>query len=162
MGGGPDQFRPGGDSSGGGFRSAIPPKPRLLLADDDALMRKAVFRGLSRLLNLSEPDFAAVDGLESARRVFDLHADDLQAVVTDMNMPHHGDGLRLYRHVRAAKPFLPVVILSGGMREAEERALDGILASDTRSRFFDKPVEIRFIADWIHNHWSSSSSRKDS
>ncbi len=151
--GGLDHFTPADELSDSGLRRASPPKPRLLLADDDALVRKAVFRSLSRLLNLTEPDFASVDGFESACRVFDLHADHLQAVVTDMNMPNHGDGLRLYRYVRAAKLLLPVVILSGGMRVEEERALDGILASDPRSLFFPKPVSAQPLADWIQSHW---------
>jgi CheY-like chemotaxis protein len=153
VGGGPDRFIVDDDSFGSGLRSASPARPRLLLADDEAMVRRAVLRGLSRLLNLTEQDVTAADGFEAACRVFDLVADHLQAVVTDMNMPHYGDGLRLYRHVRIAKPFLPIVFMSGGMRDEEERALQGILTSDARSRFFDKPVETRVLSDWIRSHW---------
>jgi DNA-binding NtrC family response regulator len=146
-------FVPADGLSDGDRGRACAAKPRLLLAEDEEMLRKAVLRSLGRLLNLAGPDLIAESGVDSACRVFDLHADHLLAVVTDMCMPSHGDGIRLYRHIRAAKANLPIAIMSGGMREEEERELQGILASDRRSAFFQKPVDGRSLADWIRARW---------
>ena len=65
-------------------------------------------------------------GLESARK----NLEKLDAIVTDARMPGMG-GQRLIARVRALKPNLPAVVVSGNVIES---------AGDARTVFLCKPV----------------------
>ncbi len=95
---------------------------RVLLAEDEALIALS----LADLLEaeghevLVAPDGA--DALDAARRL----GDALDVLVTDLNMPRMG-GEDLIRALRAERPGLPVVVITGSppMGGAEELRLIG-------------------------------------
>ena len=97
---------------------------RILLAEDDAGVRSVCTRYLTLL---GYEVFAAVDGLEALR---ELEALDwrVDLLLTDLTMPHLG-GVDLVQRVRAARPDLPVVCMTGRVAEileADGGALEGV------------------------------------
>jgi CheY-like chemotaxis protein len=83
------------------------------LAEDEPLVRQY----LKTILEAGGYDvLEARDGEEAWRR-FQADAAQVDAVVTDVLMPRAG-GLELARRIRAAKPALPVLFLSGYVAEA--------------------------------------------
>jgi DNA-binding NtrC family response regulator len=80
--------------------------PKLLVVDDDSLIR----RSLSELLRGEGYQVIEAGTGAEALRVFGQAAPDL--VVTDFNMPEV-DGLQLLRELRARKPDLPVILVTG-------------------------------------------------
>jgi CheY-like chemotaxis protein len=87
-------------------RPEMPPK--VLIAEDEALVALS-------LADLLEAEGYAVDlapdgakALQAARRL----GDDLAVLVTDLNMPEM-DGEALIRALRAERPGLPVVVVTG-------------------------------------------------
>jgi CheY-like chemotaxis protein len=94
-------------------------RPRVLVVDDDELVRLVI----ARTLRLSGFDvFEARDGLEALARM-PVAAPDL--VLTDMNMPRcNGEMLCAEIKLRHATAGVPVVIMTGGpLDEAHMREL---------------------------------------
>ncbi len=83
---------------------------RLFLAEDDAVLSDALLANLSRSGFVTDH---AADGLEAEAA---LLAGDYAAVILDIGLPGQ-NGLSVLRKVRAAKPSLPILLLT---------ALDGI------------------------------------
>ncbi len=88
---------------------AIASPATVLLVEDEAPVRRVVGRGLRRL---GYHVLEASDGVE-ALRVFRAAEGDIQLLLTDMVMPEHLSGLDLALQLRAEKPSLRVVIMSG-------------------------------------------------
>jgi DNA-binding NtrC family response regulator len=82
------------------------PQPRLLVVDDDSLIR----RSLGEMLRREGYDVVEAASGSEALRVLP-HANPA-LVITDFNMPQV-DGLQLLREIRARKPDLPVVLVTG-------------------------------------------------
>ena len=78
----------------------------LLIVDDDALIR----RSLGAVLRLEGYDVIEANGGGEALRALEQADPDL--VVTDFNMPEI-DGLQLLREIRARKPDVPVILVTG-------------------------------------------------
>ena len=83
---------------------------KLFLAEDDAVLSDALLANLSRSGFVTDH---AADGLEAEAA---LLAGDYAAVILDIGLPGQ-NGLSVLRKVRAAKPSLPILLLT---------ALDGI------------------------------------
>src|SRR5262245_36814034 len=79
---------------------------KLLVVDDDALIR----RSLAEVLRLEGYQVLEASTGAEAIRIVGAHAPNL--VVTDFNMPEV-DGLQLLRELRARKPDLPVILVTG-------------------------------------------------
>lgn len=80
--------------------------PRILLVDDDRLLRSA----LARVLVRSGYEITSASSVREAIRTFESETFDL--VVTDVYMPDE-DGLDLLRQIRASSSNVPVIALSG-------------------------------------------------
>jgi DNA-binding response OmpR family regulator len=65
-------------------------------------------------------------------------------VITDLRMPGL-DGLQLVEHLRAARPALPIVILTGHAAGVDREALDrpGVVAA------LAKPLDIKALIDVV-------------
>ncbi len=88
---------------------AVAAPATVLLVEDEAPVRKVVGRGLRRL---GYHVLEANDGVE-ALHVWREAGGDVQLLLTDMVMPEHLSGLDLALQLRAEKPSLKVVIMSG-------------------------------------------------
>lgn len=113
-----------------------PSAPRILVADDDAQMRKLV-----RLI-LKREGFAveeAADGLD-ALEVMDTHPVDL--LILDLDMPRL-DGLGVLEELRARvlTSSIPVIVLTARSDDTEVKALD-LGAQD----YLTKPVQPSSLA----------------
>ena len=82
------------------------PPAKLLVVDDDSLIR----RSLAEMLRGEGYAVSEASTGAEALRVFAQVAPDL--VITDFNMPEV-DGLQLLRELRARKPELPVILVTG-------------------------------------------------
>jgi CheY-like chemotaxis protein len=108
---------------------------RVLVAEDEALI------ALSHADLLEEEGFEvdlAADGaeaLEAARRL----GPDLGALVTDLNMPRMG-GEALIHAVRADRPGLPVVVVTGSAPPGGEAALRRRAGGDGPLLLLHKPA----------------------
>jgi CheY-like chemotaxis protein len=91
---------------------------RVLVAEDEALIALS----LADLLEAEGYDVAlapdGADALDAARRL----GDGLDVLVTDLNMPRLG-GEALIRELRAERPGLPVVVVTGSAPFGGEEAL---------------------------------------
>lgn len=107
--------------------TAVPAALRLVVADDDALLRQ----GLVRLL--VELGFDVVAQAADAEELL-VHVEALRpdVVVTDMRMPpsHTTEGLDAAKRIRARRPGIAIIILSQHVDAASAR---GLLEVDRRA-----------------------------
>lgn len=101
----------------------------LLLVEDEEGLRRLVAQFL-RLQGYGVVE--AVDGAEAVRRVDEPTGIDL--VLLDLNLPMI-HGVEVARHIRGARPGLPVIVCSAAVIEEHERSLrdQGV------RRFLSKP-----------------------
>ncbi len=105
---------------------------RILLIDDDALLRVTMVATLSAEGHVVVEAGNGVDGITEARR----HRPDL--VIVDMIMPDQ-DGIETLIRLRATYPHLPVLAIGGG----RARSLDflALAASMGATATLPKPFE---------------------
>jgi PAS domain S-box-containing protein len=108
------------------------PRTVLLVEDEDGV-RDLTQRVLQRQGYVV---FVARDGVE-ALALFEDHRDEIDVLVTDVVMPRLG-GSELVHKVRAERPELPVLFMSGYARNAAVRGAPG----DRRTRFLQKPFTV--------------------
>ncbi len=82
------------------------PAARILVVDDDVLLRKLV----RYVLQEAGYDVAAVDGAAAALRV--MEREDVHLIILDVTMPGM-NGLEFCRRVRAQRADVPILFLSG-------------------------------------------------
>ncbi len=120
----------------------MPNAPRVVLADDDVLLRE----GLARLLE--DFDFDVVDHAGNAAALLALvrrHRPDL--VIVDIRMPpsHTTEGLDAARTIREELPETAIVVLSA---HAEVEQATDLLASGERSGYLLKS-RVSDVEDFI-------------
>ncbi|MBI4912329.1 MAG: PAS domain S-box protein [Acidobacteria bacterium] len=116
----------------------LPPKLRVLLADDEPALREAVAEALDQMGHSVLQARDGVEALEKARE----EGESLSMVVLDMTMPRM-DGREALAALRGWNPHLPVVLCSG-YTDLEDLAT--LLASGPAT-FLPKPYTIRELAD---------------
>ena len=84
-----------------------PQAPRILLVDDDEVLRVVQAHFLRRFGYRVD---AAADG---ARAIEHLNAQPVELVITDMVMPGT-DGVQLMKHLRTHHPAVKILAISGG------------------------------------------------
>ena len=88
--------------------------PRVLLVEDDPLVRRSLERTL-------EAVGCIVTAVESGDRAIDVFQTELagehpfQLMITDLTMPGRNDGVQLLRRVRELDPDIPAVLSSGAL-----------------------------------------------
>ena len=116
---------------------------RILVMDDDALLRAAIRVAL---------EAAGYDVLEAADgdvglRLYHEHGADL--VLVDIFMPNR-DGLEVIRDLRAARPQLKILAVSGGGQTGQIEILKAATALGA-SRTLRKPFEPRHLLSAIRD-----------
>ena len=116
----------------------------ILVADDEALMRGLLTSFLTNECN--HKVIKSQDGKEALRE-FKLHADDIDIVFLDIEMPKM-DGLETLEKIRAINPDAYVVILSGaGYMENVKKAIAAGV-----NGFIVKPYNNNKILEAIENY----------
>jgi CheY-like chemotaxis protein len=111
-------------------------KTTILVVEDDVLTRMAVSE------ELRDTGYSVIEAATADEALTVLQGPTrVDLLVTDMRMPGAVDGCGLARHVRAALPFVKIVMVSGQAPEAEAHGLlDGYLA---------KPVAPSHLASYL-------------
>ena len=114
---------------------------RVLVAEDEALI--ALLHADLLEAEGHEVDLAAdgVEALEAARRL----GPDLGALVTDLDMPRMG-GEALIHAVRADRPGLPVVVVTGSAPQGGEEALRRCAGGHGPLLLLHKPADCTALA----------------
>jgi PAS domain S-box-containing protein len=118
---------PAPESDGDGAAPVDGQGRRILLVDDEAALRTA----LAKVLEQHDFDVTAVSSAPEALRALDAGAFDI--LVSDVVMPTMS-GVQLAAHVRADRPDLPIVLMSGYSEE-----LDGVGEHAPLTRLLRKP-----------------------
>lgn len=125
----------------------------VLLVDDDLLVLKTVSRGLSKL----GYSVIEADGSASALAIFEKQSDRVQIVITDQMMPGM-NGQQMSREIKAVRPGLPIILMSGFASGLEESSEGDIFA-----RILMKPVTIdllsRVISDVLSHTAGAAGGR---
>jgi CheY-like chemotaxis protein len=111
-------------------------KSTILVVEDDVLSRMAVSE------ELREHGYSVIEAATADEALCVLQGPTrVDLLLTDMRMPGALDGCALARHVRAALPFVKIVMVSGQAPEADAYGmLDGYLA---------KPVAPSHLASYL-------------
>ncbi len=112
-------------------------KKTALVAEDDAIFRKVVVRGLQRHgYTVKE----AINGAEGIR-IFDESAGEITLIVSDIRMPEV-DGVAFLNHVRS-KSKVPFIVMTGYSEVVDKSDIFEIGATDLLAKpfNFDKLVE---------------------
>lgn len=88
-------------------------KQAILIADDDEPLRHLIHSFLSQDYDV----FLTADG-RKAMDCYELQAERIAAVITDVRMPHV-NGLELVEWLHRRRPHLPVILISGQVKRAE-------------------------------------------
>ncbi len=121
---------------------ALAPAPRrILVVDDEALVREVVAQGLGELGFVT---FRAADGA-TALAMLDAGA-ELDLLLTDHAMPGM-DGVTLVREARLRRPDLPAILLTGNADSQVETklALEGVVSG--AFSLMRKPVSAEQLAE---------------
>jgi len=102
---------------------------RILVVDDEELLRKALGRGLA---GAGHEPVEVGGGYEAIRR---LDAGGIDAILTDLQMAE-GDGLELIIHARKRHPRVPVIAMSGSVDRHLLEAAIGLGARATLAKPF--------------------------
>jgi two-component system response regulator HydG len=85
--------------------TVLQPNPRVLVVDDDAALAETIADGLCRRGYSAVP---VVSSQDASRR---LHEEQVDALVTDLRMPHT-DGLGLLAVSKRTSPSRPVILMT--------------------------------------------------
>lgn len=109
------------------------PAPRLLVVEDDTLVRLAISE------HLRDAGFSVVEAASADEALRYLGAGDrIDLVFTDIQMPGRLDGIGLARQLRRRHPALSVILTSG----------NAVLPDDLGdSLFIPKPYDHRHVAE---------------
>lgn len=95
------------------MRSEIP-APRLLIVEDEPLVRAA----LCDFLELSGFLVLEAGNADDAVHILERIGDEIDLVVSDIRMPGSMDGFGLADWIRSTQPDLPLILTSGDIGQA--------------------------------------------
>ena len=111
------------------------PKTRILIVDDDPVVGKSFDRVLSG------KGYAVIHACSGEEALRKLGSESYDAVFTDIRMPGM-NGIEVAERIKAAKPWMPVVIVTGYGTEAYRARAAAAGVSD----FLQKPLSPEMIA----------------
>ena len=124
--------------------------PRLLLAEDDDAVRSMLRVGLER----DGFDVVAVAGVREA--LSRIVAENFDVLLSDLHMPHAGDGFTVVSAMRHTHPQAVTLVLSG--YPALDEALSAIrLQAD---EVLVKPIKISYLLEIIHHRLANPVSHR--
>ena len=113
---------------------------RILLADDDPMMRNSI------RLTLEQAGYSVMvaDSGETAWQIFSKSPSSFDLLITDISMPAL-DGASLAHRVRLLRPHLRIILISGYF---DEKATGG-LVKEGRAEFLAKPFGLDTLMDKV-------------
>ena len=131
--------------------------PRILVVDDNPLDRKLMSVLLERM-----DDWSVVTVNDGQQAVDRLARQDIDIVVTDLQMPHM-DGLALVKHVRLSSDRVPVVLVTafGSEKESIAALRAGAANFSHKSRLQrDLVPTVRNVLEWTASIQRIDEERK--
>lgn len=119
---------------------------KVLLADDEAVLRRALRRVLTSVGNQV---VEAVDGIDALERVTQ---DPIDLVVLDVDMPRL-EGTEACRMIHKLRPTLPIIILTGH----DEAGLRARLRDAGAMAVLNKPISADELMTAVHSAWQASA-----
>ncbi len=110
---------------------------KVLLVDDDDDVRYTI----AKLLTRAGHDVVEA---ENGRVALDRIADDIAVVVSDLIMPEV-EGVELFAKIKAARPDMPVIVISGGGRIGAAEYLSSVHAMGAEATFVKPLDEAAFL-----------------
>jgi CheY-like chemotaxis protein len=117
---------------------------RVLVVDDDPVVGKSFDRVLS------PKGYAVITAASGAEALARLEAEKYDMVYTDIKMPGM-DGVEVAKRIKASRPWLPVVIVTGYGTEANEAEARAAGVSE----FLHKPLSPETIEGSAHFAYSA-------
>ena len=117
---------------------------RVLVVDDDPVVGKSFDRVLS------PKGYAVITATSGAEALDRLEAEKYDMVYTDIKMPGM-DGIEVAKRIKASRPWLPVVIVTGYGTEANEAQARAAGVSE----FLHKPLSPESIEGSAHFAYSA-------
>ena len=112
---------------------------------------------VSNILKRAGMTFFTAGDAREAQAVFAEHGDEIDLLVTDVMMPET-NGRELYERLRALRPELPVVFVSGFVNDPLlERAMDDAQLQ----RLVEKPFGPTALLDAIETAMREARTRRD-
>jgi CheY-like chemotaxis protein len=109
--------------------AAPPPKPVVLVVEDEPLMR------MHAVDLVEEAGFAAIEASNADKAIAILESrEDVRIVFTDIDMPGSMDGVRLAKAIRGRWPPIELILTSGHFRVRDHDIPE-------RGLFFPKPYK---------------------
>ncbi len=104
-------------------------RPRLLLVEDEEIIRRIVVRAL--------PEYDVIEKEDAEGALDAMVANPADLVITDIVLPHM-DGCAMTARIRDRWPGVSVIAISGhvGDRDVEEFGFDG---------FLNKPIDLKSL-----------------
>ena len=124
---------------------------RILLVDDEeslVFLAHRILRRLGHRVEGFQDPAQALAAFERAPQAFDM-------VITDLAMPHM-NGLDLAQRILAIRPGLPIVVMSGYIREKDEQRARALGISD----LYWKPNSIEELAQILRTRIGASDRAK--
>jgi ActR/RegA family two-component response regulator len=123
------------------------PIPRLLLVDDEETVRG----NLQEQLKIHGFEVVTASGVNEA--LFRIHEEPFDVLLTDLNMPGHGDGLTVVSAMRNAHPKAVTLVYSGYPEMAKAR--NAILLQ--ADQILLKPLNVQDLVRLIRENLANSS-----
>jgi CheY-like chemotaxis protein len=114
--------------------------PKILLAEDDDAVRDMLRVALER------DGFEVVAASNVREALTCIVSEDFDALLSDLHMPHAGDGFTVVSAMRHMHPKAATVVLSGYPELDEALSAIRLQADDV----LVKPIEISFLRECIH------------
>jgi YesN/AraC family two-component response regulator len=111
----------------------------ILVADDDAMIRRFLVRVVSKVA----PHLQIIEATDGAQALNILQTTSLVAVITDYHMPSV-TGLQIVETAHAQNPGLPVIVVS-----AHTEVAAAVLAAGA-THFLSKPITIERLTAALH------------
>ncbi len=125
----------------------------ILVVDDEDLLRDFFIMSLQHKGYVVR---GACNGQEGAE-LFQREQESIGLLLTDLTMPHKG-GIELIREVKAVKPELPILLMSGNHQEWSED-LDGVTCIAKPFTFQTLVAEVEKLEAQLHDAGGDEPSR---
>jgi CheY-like chemotaxis protein len=113
----------------------------ILVVEDDVVLRGLIMRALG---DAGYPALAVPDGRAALKQI---NEEQIGLVLTDIYMPKM-DGVELVTALRRFKPYLPIIVITGGYRQKPDPVQNAVRHLGVR-RILEKPFSLQTLLESV-------------